>query len=373
MKPLTTIITPTYNKPAFFREAAQSILNQTIPDWRWWVILDGADDETTAIAQELADRDARIVLFTERVEDRHAEYRPAMLANKYFPLVSTKYLCWHSDDDLKEPCFLEALVGELERNPGSHVAYGKCRGFVQNGEEWIALESLPEDPTWRFGPDSDLTPDCRLDSGQVLWTRASWDLLSWQFPSADSAANHVDGMYLEKLARQFEFRFVDRKVQTIRHSHLSENLRGSPVKKPVTRTKGTNEEAAVQLWPILHWPSKLENIGYFQVHFAGGDAALTAAGRLMAIHPFIKRVSLARTGEVRKAPFVLRVEREEIQAGKGELSRDWTCLGFGVLVEPSGVAYPVTLLIQPDPAAGEPLRAAGPISLAQLREQSGRS
>jgi hypothetical protein len=227
VKPLVTIFTPTYNKPLFFREAARSILDQTIPNWRWWIVLDGADEETTAIAQQLADEDPRIVVFTERVENRYAEYRPAVLVNKYFPLISTKYLCWHSDDDLKEPCFLQVLVDELERNPDYHVAYGLTYVYLQQGKRWSFRGAFPPDKSVRFGPGSTESPDGKVDSGQFIQTKASWDQLKYQVPTGYGNVVHLDGVYLEHLARHFEFRFVDVVVQRCRATHLSENRRGS--------------------------------------------------------------------------------------------------------------------------------------------------
>jgi glycosyltransferase involved in cell wall biosynthesis len=335
MKPLTTILTATYNKPGFFREAAQSVLGQTSGDWRWWVVFDGANEETTAIAQDLARRDARIVLFTEKVEDRYDRYRPAALANKYIPLVSTPYFCFHSDDDLKEPCFIEALVGALEANPGHHVAYGVCRTYVHRGEEWVENRVLPEDPLWRFGPDSALSPDRRLNDGQIVQTKASWDQLGWQFPTDFEAATHVDGVYLTKLARRFAFLFVNTDVLRVRHTRQSENWRAPPAEQvwrpAVTLPSGKTAEDGPHV------------CGHVELALTGGHAFLVLEGWLAGSRPLIKRVWLRDQNGVKAAvPFKWQaIERPDLSAGtKGVLAPGHTTTGYRLFIVTPGLRTP---------------------------------
>ena len=229
MKPLTTILTGTYNKHEFLAGAAESIFKQTSGDWRWWLVLDGANKETTELAHGFADKDPRVVLFTEEVPDgeRYKLYRPAMLLNKYFPLISTKYLCWHSDDDLLEPCFVEVLVRALEDNPGYHVSYGTEEKYNQQGNSWQLVATYPSNREMRFGPGSPHQPLCVIDGGQVIQTKASWDMLEWKFPTEYGPHREIDGHYLNALATKFHFLFVDKRVQIGRATYLSENSRGS--------------------------------------------------------------------------------------------------------------------------------------------------
>ena len=63
MRSNVTIVTSTYNKAEFLREAAESVLAQTYADWQWWLILDGADEPTCELAAELVASEERITVF----------------------------------------------------------------------------------------------------------------------------------------------------------------------------------------------------------------------------------------------------------------------------------------------------------------------
>jgi Glycosyl transferase family 2 len=344
LKPLVTIFTPTYNKPAFFREAARSILDQTVDDWLWWVVLDGADEETTGIATQLAYDDPRIVVFTEKVENRYEQYRPAVLVNKYFPMITTKYLCWHSDDDLKEPCFLEVLVGELEGSPSYHVAYGLTDVYLQQGKKWSWLGVIPPDKSVRFGPGSADSPDGKLDSGQFLQTKASWDQLNYTVPTGYGSAIHSDGVYLEHLARNFEFRFVDVVVQRCRATHLSENRRGSaldPIMFQNIRLATTNgHHGGVVLGSI-------DRVVDFR-------SELMVLGWLAAASPRIKRVLVADSqGKVAPVPFQVKVvdRPDAVAATVGRLPEGSSVAGFYLMVESPGAAPRIDLQLELDGGA----------------------
>ena len=226
-KPQVTILTPTYNKPQFLAEAANSVLRQTFPNWNWWIVLDGADAETQAVAIQLA-RCNRITLFDEKTTDeqRRAEYRPAAILNKYYPKIHTNYLCWLSDDDLFEPVYLELLVGALESQPEYEVAFGACEVVKQAGSEgwrhyrWLRAKTP-------IGKGTGVMPDFVIDGGQILQTKSSYELLQgYQLPIDWISACHVDGIYMNELARHFCFLPVREKVLTHRCTYLSTHTKG---------------------------------------------------------------------------------------------------------------------------------------------------
>ena len=225
-----TIVTATYNKPEFLREAADSVFAQTDPGWLWWIILDGADEPTRRLTTLLAEMDRRIRVVDERTAEslRRAEYRPAVIINKFYPLVTTPYLCWLSDDDLWEPCFLSALCGKLRRHPKEDVAYGVCENIRQTGDAWRHKSWHPaERPLQPFGDAFGRMPDCRIDGGQIVHTRRVYAALDgWQLPTDFRNAGHVDGLFMNQLARRAVFRPVDRKVLTHRCTYLSRWQKG---------------------------------------------------------------------------------------------------------------------------------------------------
>lgn len=223
----TTIVTATYNKEKYFEDAIESVLSQTRPNWRWWIIMDGANAATSQICLRLAHRDSRVTLFKEDVvfTQRYDFYRPSMLMNKYFPLIATDYFCWLSDDDILEPNYLEILAGALDRNRSWDIVYGACEVLGEDGDSWRKTYSFPLDPSVVY--DVCDLPCGHIDGGSIVQTKRSYDRIKeWQFPTK---GNHrlSDGLYMNELARHFKFHPVECKVLTHRQTAISENTKSS--------------------------------------------------------------------------------------------------------------------------------------------------
>lgn len=221
----TTIVTATYNKEEFFCDAIQTVLNQTRTYWRWWIILDGANFATTEMCLQLAHRDPRVTLFKEDISynQRHEIYRPSMLMNKYFPLITTEYFCWLSDDDLLEPNFLEVLGGLLDNNSSWDIVYGGCRVIEQiENNQWKPTYTFPTE--YKNYNHRNL-PCGHIDGGSILQTKKSYDFIKpWQFPTLE---NHriADGLYMNELAKKLEFHPAGLNLLIHRQTRLSENTR----------------------------------------------------------------------------------------------------------------------------------------------------
>lgn len=223
---LTTIITATYNKETFLPQAAESVFNQTKRDWRWWIILDGANEKTSDYAFNLQHRDPRVTIFIEHVNfhERKQMYRPSMLMNKYFPLIATDYFCWLSDDDIMQPVYLESLAGALDKNPDWDIAFGWCDVINQVDENEWKLHMYLGRHHWNKEYNKDTPPIYVLDGGQIIQTKASYNALDgWQFPTEWVNGNACDGVYLNELAKKFTLHPIDTHVLTHRRTFLSEN------------------------------------------------------------------------------------------------------------------------------------------------------
>lgn len=235
-----TILTPTYNKASFLTEAARSVEAQTHSRWEWWLVLDGPDAETLDVAHALSRRDPRIHVFHEPTTERERQsvYRPAIILNQFYAKVETPYLCWLSDDDLLEPHYLELLIGEIESTPNVDVAYGACEVLTQTvTNQWRHLRWLmAEQPV---GVGTTRMPDRIIDGGQIVQTKRSYDALQGYLQPTDwKLANHVDGIYLNELARHFIFVPVFEKVMTKRCTYLSTHVKGEGGKVRSVRCTG---------------------------------------------------------------------------------------------------------------------------------------
>lgn len=213
-----TFITATYNKAQMLAEAAKSVFAQTSSEWVWWILLNEADAQTEAVALRIASMDSRVKLIDFPIveSERYKIYYPAVISNHFFKKVTTPYFTWFSDDDLLEPCFVEVLAGALDADPSKDIVYGHCR--IIRGNQFIAMLGA----NTVFGKTTGIWPDCKIDSGQTLQTKRSYDSLgNYKIPTTWDHANHVDGIYMNHLAQRFPFWPIDRLVLTHRYSPLS--------------------------------------------------------------------------------------------------------------------------------------------------------
>jgi hypothetical protein len=204
MEPLVTIVTASYNKAQYLLEASKSVFNQQFQEFSWWIILNGADEKTRQVAYALRGLDGRVSVFDLAVSDeqRKAVYFPAVCMNQFYPMVSTKYLMWFSDDDLLYPEGLKSLVAYLEAAPDKNVAYGNCSRTSLKDGEWKEHSFNKAETVF----DSTISPHCCIDGGQILQTKYSHKCLgNYQLPIDWESASHVDGIYMERLSKQFKF------------------------------------------------------------------------------------------------------------------------------------------------------------------------
>ena len=136
-EPAVTIIIPAYNAARFLSQTLESVLAQTRRDWELIVIDDGSKDETVAIAEAFAAKDARI----------HVSVYPnggvVVARNRGFAESKPEipYIAYLDHDDLWEHDFLTTLLPLLEANLAAVGAHGIAR-FID--AEGIACEAFGE-------------------------------------------------------------------------------------------------------------------------------------------------------------------------------------------------------------------------------------
>lgn len=142
MKPLISVVLPTYNGESYIREAVDSILMQTCHDFELIIVDDCSTDHTPAILDELAESDQRI-----RVIHNHENQKLPKSLNIGFAEASGQFFTWTSDDNKYGREALETMLGLLRGEPETDIVYAyydliDSEGKIISDEtHWKTLES----------------------------------------------------------------------------------------------------------------------------------------------------------------------------------------------------------------------------------------
>lgn len=111
------IVMPVYKQdPEYLRRALNSVLNQTYPDYRFVIVVDGAPSETIEIIKEVTKNDSRVKIIIKKINRGVAS-----ALNFGFDYLNkkrdVKYLTWVSSDNIYYPTFIEKLRQTLVESP----------------------------------------------------------------------------------------------------------------------------------------------------------------------------------------------------------------------------------------------------------------
>jgi glycosyltransferase involved in cell wall biosynthesis len=141
-KPLVSIVIPAYRAERFIAETLESVVNQTHNAWEAFVVDDGSNDETVAIARKFESEKLRVIV---------QENQGACVArNKGLALSTGKYVQFLDADDVLSHDKIEQQVEVLEKNPGC-LAISPTVHFM-DGEDYKSM-SPREESAWIFDTD----------------------------------------------------------------------------------------------------------------------------------------------------------------------------------------------------------------------------
>jgi len=126
MSPLVSIGMPVYNCERTLAASILSIANQTFADWRLFVLDDGSQDWTLAIARQFAD--PRI----EVIDGHHHRGLPWRL-NQAVEMSAGKYFARMDGDDIAYPERLAKQVAFLDGHPDVDLLAASMSVFTDGG------------------------------------------------------------------------------------------------------------------------------------------------------------------------------------------------------------------------------------------------
>jgi len=117
MKSKVTIIIPVYKVEKYLSRCLDSILNQTLSDWKAIVVDDGSPDMSGKIADEYAEHDARFVVVHKKNEGVSAARNYAL------NMADGEYIMFLDSDDCIHPQTMEILYTIAKRENVDVVAF----------------------------------------------------------------------------------------------------------------------------------------------------------------------------------------------------------------------------------------------------------
>jgi glycosyltransferase involved in cell wall biosynthesis len=139
--PLVSIVLPTHNGSRYVRQAIDSCVAQTLPEWELIVVDDGSVDSTPAIVDACARLDSRVQVLRQ---PRNAGLPQSL--NAGFARASGRYFTWISDDNEFRPDALETLAAVLDHKPAVDVVYSD---YSVVNEDGVTVELRRADPIQR--------------------------------------------------------------------------------------------------------------------------------------------------------------------------------------------------------------------------------
>lgn len=109
MKPLVSVIMPTYNCGRFIAESIRSVLSQTYTEWELLIVDDCSTDETESIVSSY--KDPRI-----RYMRNERNMGAALTRNRALREAAGRYIAFLDSDDLWLPEKLEKQIAFMQQN-----------------------------------------------------------------------------------------------------------------------------------------------------------------------------------------------------------------------------------------------------------------
>lgn len=130
-----SVIMPVYNAEKTLRQAVQSVLNQSLPDFELIAVNDASTDTSLAILEEYAAKDNRIKVYSF---EKNAGV--AVARNKAIEQAQYRYICFLDSDDLWLPQKLQQQHLAFEQ--GKAVLFSSYIRFDEKGKENTVMAPL---------------------------------------------------------------------------------------------------------------------------------------------------------------------------------------------------------------------------------------
>lgn len=141
MKPLVSIITPSFNQGKFIRETIESVLSQDYESIEYIIIDGGSTDDSLEIIKEYS----KFITYISESDRGQSD-----AINKGFRMAHGEIVAWLNSDDVYEPHCVSRAVEEFEKNDTLGLLYGKGYIIDAEGRKVRVFEHTQEFDYWKL-------------------------------------------------------------------------------------------------------------------------------------------------------------------------------------------------------------------------------
>lgn len=128
--PSVSVVIPCFNNAAFLRESADSVLGQSLEKLELLLIDDGSTDETLSVMKDLAGKDGRVSVFTQKNSG------PGAARNAGIAAARGEYVYFLDGDDcLSDPQGLEKLYAAASKDRLDIICFSSVTFFEDKETE----------------------------------------------------------------------------------------------------------------------------------------------------------------------------------------------------------------------------------------------
>ena len=207
------MVLPVYNQdPDYVKEAILSIENQTYRNFKFAIVIDGANKETVDAVNE-----ASAQLSCEHtIINRSENLGFAFSLNEGFSkLIDCTHLTWVSSDNRQLPNFLEALVSGYENAPPNTVlVYSMYYPINDKGERYISEDYWHQIMRKQMVRRKEIIMSVCFIGVSFLFTRVAYEKAGGYYLQYGKIADHELWMRLKNFG---EFHYIDIPLIEYRH------------------------------------------------------------------------------------------------------------------------------------------------------------
>lgn len=201
MKPLISIIIPSFNRAALIGKTLDSIIVQTYPNWECIVVDDGSSDNTIEVVQSYVNQDTRFALYQR---ERLPKGAPTC-RNIGLEYAKGQYIIFFDSDDLfVENCLERRVKATQEQALDFYVFQGGI--LTKEIEPNLPVVGRPNFIDNKIGLKEYLEPSPNWTTGSCLWEKNAIQKLKWD--ENLKVWQDVD-LYIRAIIEQYQFNFFD--------------------------------------------------------------------------------------------------------------------------------------------------------------------